>query len=78
MSKAKVNFKLKTKLYFISIGMVILFSAAVLFQFEKGISEQKQATIDGFNLYFENLSRIQFEADVVEKFKRNNVEMKMN
>ncbi len=56
MSKAKVNFKLKTKLYFISIGMVILFSAAVLFQFEKGISEQKQATIDGFNLYFENLS----------------------
>ena len=28
--------------------------------------------------YFENLSRIQFEADVVEKFKRNNVEMKMN
>lgn len=56
MSKTKVSFKLKTKLYFISIGMVMLFSAAVLIQFEKGINEQRDATIDGFSLYFENLS----------------------
>ncbi len=53
--KTKFNFKLKTKLYFISVGMVVLFSAAVLVQFEKGINEQKNSKISGFNLYYENL-----------------------
>lgn len=52
----KLKFKLKTKLYFISIGMVILLSAAVLVQFQKGINDQKQGKIEGFSLYFENFS----------------------
>jgi methyl-accepting chemotaxis protein len=53
---SKFNFKLKTKLYFISIGMVLLFTAVVFVQFEKGIRDQKQGKIDSFNLYYENLS----------------------
>lgn len=53
---SKMKFKLKTKLYFISIGMVFLLSAVVFTQFENGVREQKQGKIDGFGLYFENLS----------------------
>jgi len=53
---SKFNFKLKTKLYFISIGMVLLFTAAVFVQFEKGIRDQKKGKVDSFNLYYENLS----------------------
>lgn len=52
----KIKFKLKTKLYFISIGMVILLSAAVLVQFQKGVNEQKRGKVEGFSLYFENFS----------------------
>lgn len=56
MSKAKLNFKLKTKLYFISIGMVLLLTAVVFVQFEKGIRDQRQGKIDSFSLYYDNLS----------------------
>ncbi|EQC46512.1 methyl-accepting chemotaxis protein [Bacteriovorax sp. Seq25_V] len=51
-----LKFKLKTKLYFISIGMVFIFSAIVLFQFQDGIREQRRGKIEGFSLYFENFS----------------------
>jgi len=51
-----LKFKLKTKLYFISIGMVFIFSAIVLFQFQDGIKEQRKGKIEGFSLYFENFS----------------------
>lgn len=51
-----LKFKLKTKLYFISIGMVILLSTAVLVQFQKGINDQRNGKIEGFSLYFENFS----------------------
>ncbi len=75
---AKFNFKLKTKLYFISVGMVMLFSAAVLVQFEKGIYEQKESKINGFNLYFENLSSTVSQLfyakyNNVQAFARNSV-----
>jgi methyl-accepting chemotaxis protein len=48
--------KLKTKLLLISAGMVFLFGLIVLFQFEKGLSKQKESIINGFSLYSDSLS----------------------
>ncbi|WP_127714663.1 methyl-accepting chemotaxis protein [Halobacteriovorax sp. HLS] len=43
--------RLKTKLLLISAGMVFLFGLVVLFQFEKGLSKQRDSIIAGFSLY---------------------------
>jgi len=48
--------QLKTKLLFISGGMVFLFGLIVLFQFEQGLKKQEASITDGFSLYSESLT----------------------
>ncbi|ATH08724.1 hypothetical protein BIY24_12430 [Halobacteriovorax marinus] len=48
--------QLKTKLLFISGGMVFLFGLIVLFQFEQGLKKQRLSITDGFLLYSDSLS----------------------
>ena len=48
--------KLKSKLLLISAGMVFLFGLIVLFQFENGLSKQKESIVNGFSLYSDSLS----------------------
>ncbi len=48
--------QLKTKLLFISGGMVFLFGLIVLFQFEQGLKKQQTSITDGFSLYSDSLS----------------------
>ncbi len=51
-----MKIKLKTKLFFVSTGMVFIFGLMVLFQFEKGLGEQKKSVVEGFSLYSASLS----------------------
>jgi methyl-accepting chemotaxis protein len=48
--------KLKSKLLLISAGMVFLFGLIVLFQFENGLTKQKESIVNGFSLYSDSLS----------------------
>ncbi|WP_372654158.1 methyl-accepting chemotaxis protein [Halobacteriovorax sp.] len=47
---------LKTKLLFISGGMVFLFGLIVLFQFEQGLKKQRTSITESFSLYSDSLS----------------------
>jgi len=51
-----MKMKLKSKLFLVSTGMVFIFGLIVLFQFEKGLKDQKKSIIEGFSLYSESLS----------------------
>lgn len=48
--------KLKSKLFLISIGMVLFFAFGVVFIFEVGINQQKQSIKNGLTLYSDQLS----------------------
>ncbi len=52
----KRKFELKTKLYLISIGMVLFFGVVVSFQFLQGVKDQKKSKLHNTTLYLDNLN----------------------
>ena len=52
----KFKLKLKQKLMFISIGMMLIYSAIVVFQFESGIRDQRESVKKSFSLYTSSLN----------------------
>ncbi|PIK16592.1 methyl-accepting chemotaxis protein [Halobacteriovorax sp. JY17] len=69
--------QLKTKLLFISGGMVFLFGLIVLFQFEQGLKKQRASIVDSFSLYSDSLSNsvsqvFYSQYNNVQAFAKNN------